>query len=248
MPALLRRPAATPRGNAAMSPIHPVSPARAPFRGALRAWGAAFAGVLLAGAGVVQAASLPERDLVLEIQEVQEGSSGYVVGTEPQAPLMPARRVQVRNGEAARLQFMQAVPIEWTAAAQQGYSRSAGGGTGGASGGGAPSGGNTTAGGAAVQQRLIWLQAGQSMVFQPQWPGGQRPARVSVRVQTARVEPSSDGRLPTQQGSDVQTVVDAPLGEWVTLARTGTPSTPGTYRSDARDQRPRLLQLRVTLP
>lgn len=245
MPAVLRRLVATFRGAVVDVALARVRALRDPS-----AFLTVLVGALLMGGSHAHAATLPERDLILEIREVQEGSNGYVVGTEPQAPLMPARRVQVRNGEAARLQFMQTVPIEWTEAVQQGFTRSAGGITGAPSGGGMASGGNTAAyaGGAGVQQSLIWLQAGQSMVFQPRWPGGRRAARVAVQVQTARVEPSSDGRLPTQQGSDIQTVVDAPLGEWVTLARTGTPSLPGTYRSDARDQRPRLLQLRVTLP
>ena len=197
---------------------------------------ALLAVLLIVGAVDSARAALPERDLVLEIREIQEGGTGYVVGTDPQVPLLPTRRVQVHNGQPSRLNFMQATPIEWTSAAVQGRtSQGAGGKT-------------TNNGGAAVAQSLIWLQAGQNMVFLPRWSGGQKPVRVEVQVQTARIEPSAEGRLPAQQNSELQTVVDAPLGEWVTLARTGVAAAQGTYRSDARDQRPRLLQLRVTLP
>jgi hypothetical protein len=210
---------------------------RAMARFPTRRTGARFAAALALGLLLAVArAAPPERDLLLEIREVQEGGTGYVVGTEPQVPLLPPRRVQVHNGQPARMNFMQTTPIEWTAAAVQGRTSQGTGGT------------SNYNGGAAVAQRLIWLQAGQNMVFLPRWNGGEKPVRVEVQVQTARIEPSTDGRLPTQQGSELQTVVDAPLGAWVTLARTGTPAAQGTYRSDARDQRPRLLQLRVTLP
>ena len=42
--------------------------------------------------------------------------------------------------------------------------------------------------------------------------------------------------------------VQAPLGEWVTIARSGQSAPRGSYSSDAASQRPRLLQLRVTAP
>ena len=96
------------------------------------------------------AAQFPERDLVLELREIDEGGAGYVVGTRPQVPLMPPQQLQVRNGGAARLSFSQTTPIQWVQAVQaQGALTGAG-----------------------VKQGLIWLQAGQSLQFKPRWPGG----------------------------------------------------------------------------
>jgi hypothetical protein len=69
-----------------------------------------------------------------------------------------------------------------------------------------------------------------------------------VEVQTAAVQQQPDRVLPTQERSELATTVQAPLGQWVTLARSGNAPQPGVYRSDAAGQRPRLLQLRVTAP
>lgn len=172
------------------------------------------------------AAQLPERDLLLELREIEEGGGGYVVGTRPQAALMPPQQLQVRNGSAARLSFAQATPLQWVQSAQaQGPMTGAG-----------------------VKQGLIWLQAGQSLQLKPRWPGGQKPATVDVEVQTRSVQQQPGRDLPTQEHSELATTVQAPLGQWVTLARSGNSTPPGSYRSDAATQRPRLLQLRVSTP
>jgi len=172
------------------------------------------------------ASALPARDLVLELREVEEGGGGYAVGTRPQAPLMAPQQLQVRNGSQARLSFAQTTPLQWVQSVQ------------------AP--GALT--GAGVQQGLIWLQAGQSLQLRPRWPGGQRPATVEIEVQTASVQQQPGRELPTQERSALATTVQAPLGQWVTLARSGQGTPPGSYRSDVATQRPRLLQLRVTAP
>lgn len=169
---------------------------------------------------------LPQRDLVLELREVEEGGAGYVVGTRPQAPLMPPQQLQVRNGSTARLSFSQTTPLQWVQSVQaQGALTGAG-----------------------VKQGLIWLQAGQSLELRPSWPGGQRPATVDVQVQTANVQQQPGRELPTQERSELRTSVQAPLGQWVTVARSGNAPQPGVYSSNAASQRPRLLQLRVTVP
>jgi hypothetical protein len=169
---------------------------------------------------------LPQRDLVLELREVEEGGAGYVVGTRPQVPLMPPQQLQVRNGSTARLSFSQTTPLQWVQSVQaQGALTGAG-----------------------VKQGLIWLQAGQSLELRPSWPGGQRPATVDVQVQTANVQQQPGRELPTQERSELRTSVQAPLGQWVTLARSGNAPQPGVYSSNAASQRPRLLQLRVTAP
>ncbi len=172
------------------------------------------------------AAQLPQRDLVLELREIEEGSAGYVVGTRPQVPLMAPQQLQVRNGSQARLSFAQTTPLQWVQSVQaQGALTGAG-----------------------VQQGLIWLQAGQSLQLRPRWPGGRQPATVEIEVQTASVQQQPGRELPTQERSSLATTVQAPLGQWVTMARSGRSTPPGSYSSDAGTQRPRLLQLRVTAP
>ncbi|MEK9952953.1 MAG: hypothetical protein VW687_12455 [Curvibacter sp.] len=172
------------------------------------------------------AAQSSERDLVLELREIEEGGGGYVVGTQSQVPLMAPQQLQVRNGGAARLSFSQTTPLQWVQSVQ------------------AP--GAMT--GAGVKQGLIWLQAGQSLQFKPRWPGGNRPATVEVEVQTTSVQQQPGRELPSQARSELSTTVQAPLGQWVTLARSGNLPQPGVYSSNAATQRPRLLQLRVSAP
>ena len=171
-------------------------------------------------------AQLPPRDLRVELRQVEEGASGYVVSTRPEAPLLPAQQLQVRNGQQARVSWSQAMPLQWVQSVQ-----AAG-----------------PLGGAGVKQGLIWLQAGQGLVVRPRWPGGRQAVTVEVEVQAAAVEARPGAELPTQRRDALLTTVQAPLGEWVTLARSGEAAEPGRYSSDAASRRPRLLQLRVTAP
>jgi hypothetical protein len=168
----------------------------------------------------------PQRDLRVELRQVEEGGSGYVVGTRPQAPLMPPQQLQVRNGSQGRVSFAQAMPLQWVQSAQAAGPMS----------------------GAGVKQQLIWMQAGQQLSVRPRWPGGRQAVTVELEVQTADVVSRPGAELPTQQRSEVATTVQAPLGEWVTIARSGQSAPRGSYSSEGASQRPRLLQLRVTAP
>jgi hypothetical protein len=168
----------------------------------------------------------PQRDLQVELRQVEEGGGGYVVGTRPQAPLMPPQQLQVRNGSQGRVSFTQAMPLQWVQSAQAAGPLS----------------------GAGVKQQLIWLQAGQQLSVRPRWPGGRQAVTVELEVQTADVVPRPGAELPTQARSAVATTVQAPLGEWVTIARSGQSMPRGSYSSEGASQRPRLLQLRVTAP
>jgi hypothetical protein len=170
--------------------------------------------------------ALPQRDLLVELRQIEEGSAGYVVGTRPQAPLMVPQQLQVRNGSQARLSWGQAIPMQWVQSVNAAGPMM----------------------GAGVKQGLTWLQAGQAFSVRPRWPGGQQPASVEVEMQSASVEDRPGAELPTQRRGEVVTTVQAPLGQWVTLARSGQQAPKGSYSSDAATQRPRLLQLRVTLP
>jgi len=171
-------------------------------------------------------AQLPQRDLVVELRQVEEGSAGYGVSTQPQTPLLPPQQLQVRNGSQARVSYAQAIPLEWVQSVNAAGPMM----------------------GAGVKQGLIWLQAGQSLTVRPRWPGGQQAVTVEVEMQAASVGSRPGAGLPTQQRGEVATTVLAPLGQWVTFARSGQSTPQGSYSSDAAAQRPRLLQLRVTAP
>ncbi len=169
-------------------------------------------------------AAPPARDLLVEVRQVEEPGGGYVVSTRPQAALLPPQQVQVLNGSEARIRYAQAIPLQWVQSVQ------------------APG----PLAGAGVQQGLIWLQAGQSLVLRPRWPGGQAAVTLEIEVQTAAVQARPGAGLPSQQRSELATTVQAPLGQWVTIARSGQAAPKGTYSSAAATERPRLLQLRVT--
>lgn len=177
----------------------------------------------------VAAQGLAERDLVLELREIEEGTSGYSVGTRPAAPLMPLQRVRVRNGEAATLANNTTTPYQWVKQAQ-----AAG-----------------TQGGAGVERELVWVQTGRTLQLQPEWDGKQTVI-VSVQMQSAAAATEPGRELPGQQRGEVVTRVTVPLGRWVTLARSGAgqEATRGSthYSSDGAAQRARLLQLRVSAP
>ena len=182
----------------------------------------------------------PRRDLRIELRQIEEGGGGYVVGTQPQAPLLAPQQVQVRNGERATLKLGQSIPVQWTKSVEsRAGSLSAGGATASMSGGG-------------VRQEVMWMDAGQSLSVKPTWRGGRQPVTLEVEVQSAGVEPHAGlpagSNLPAQTRSQLVTTITAPLGEWVTLARTGAAPARGAYSSEAAQSAPRLLQLRVVAP
>lgn len=178
----------------------------------------------LCGGALAQA----ERDLVLELREIEEGASGYSVGTRPATPLMPLQRLRVRNGEAATLSNNTTTPYQWVKQAQAAGPQ----------------------GGAGVERELVWVQTGRTLQLQPEWDG-KKTVIVSVQVQSAAAAPEPGRDLPGQQRGEVVTRVTVPLGQWVTLARSGGEyegARKGAYSSDGAAQRARLLQIRVTAP
>jgi hypothetical protein len=194
-----------------------------------------LATVLSLAALTVQA-QLPQRDLTVELRQTEEGGAGYVVGTQPRVPLLAPQQLQVRNGARASLSFGEAMPMQWVQSAAA-HSASL-----------AASGVSASSRGGAVTQALTWLEAGQKLTVKPSWPGGKRAATVEVEVQSARAEARTGAELPAQKRSQVATTVSAPLGQWVTIAITGSSPQPGVYSSEAANEPRRLLQLRVTAP
>jgi hypothetical protein len=178
----------------------------------------------------------PQRDLTVELRQVEEGSAGYVVGTQPRVALLAPQQVQVRNGRKATFSLGQSIPLQWVqSVSSHNSSLSVPGADARSSGGG-------------VRQALTWMEAGQRISVLPRWPGGQQPVNVEVEVQSASVEARNGAELPIQSRSQLATTVGAPLGQWVTIATTGSSPQRGVYSSEAATEPRRLLQLRVSAP
>lgn len=177
---------------------------------------------------------LPSRMLTVELRmgsEPTDHTGSQQWGTRTEADEV-WQKLSVANGEKARFEFGQAQTWAWITAAVRGN------GTGSVDG---------------VAQSLQWTQDLRAMECEVRWPGGNKPARVDVSVQVAESGKGLvDGALPQPRSSKVQTVVLAPLGQWVTLARSGPrPATlsEGSYSSrSAEVAEVRLLQIRVLVP
>jgi len=182
-------------------------------------------------------AELPKRDLTIELRQVEEGEgSGYAVSTQAHHPLLAPQQVQVRNGEKASLRMGTSIPMHWV---QSVTAQSA---TLAASGAAASS----NSGG--VTNAVTWMDAGQSIKVHPRWPGAKQLVTVDIEVQSARIEARVGEELPEQSRSQAATTVSAPLGQWVTIASTGSSPQRGLYSSEATNDIRRLLQIRVLTP
>lgn len=182
-------------------------------------------------------AKLPKRDLTVALRQIEEGdSAGYSVSSQPRDALMTEQSVNVRNGEKATMNVSKAMPLQWVQSVSvQSAALSTSGAT-----------ANSTSGG--VKNALVWLEAGQSLKVQPNWPGGKQPVSVEIDVQTASVGQRNGSELPDQSRSQLVTTVSLPLGQWVTIASSGNSPEPGVYSSQSASNHRRLLQLRVLAP
>lgn len=180
-------------------------------------------------------AELPKRDLMLELRQV-DAAGGVTVSTQSREPLLTPQQIRVRNGAKASLRLEQALPMQWVkAASAQTESLSATGVT------------SRNSGGRVVNE-VTWMEAGQSLTVQPRWPGGKQAVTVEIEVQAAAVGDRIGAELPTQSRSQTATTVSAPLGQWVTIATTGSSPARGVYSSEATVKSRRLMQLRVLAP
>lgn len=181
-------------------------------------------------------AQLPQRELTVELRQIEESGAAYVVGTQPAQDLLAPQQLQVRNGSKAIFSLEQSIPVQWAqSVATRNASLSA-------------PGVQASSRGGAVKQGLVWIETGHKISVQPRWPGGTQNATVEVEVQSssAHARPGSD--LPAQSRSSLGTTVGAPLGQWVTLATIGAGAQRGVYGSESGVQTRRLLQLRVSAP
>lgn len=181
-----------------------------------------------------RSASLPARVLTVELRV----GTDQAKATDSQHWATPSdadeewQKLSVANGEKARFEFGAAQAWAWTHTAVRG------------NGAGSVDG---------VAQSLQWAQDLRALECQVQWAGGNKPVRLDVAVQVSDSGKGAvDGVLPQARSSKVQTVVWVPLGQWVTLARSGPrPAVlaDGSYSSrSAEVAQARLLQVRVLVP
>lgn len=182
-------------------------------------------------------AQLPTRDLNVELRQIEEGSTGgHTTGTRPQAALLAPQQMLVRNGSKASFSLGQTIPLQWVQSVASTTSTLS------------IMGADASNRGGSVSQALVWMDAGQSLAVKPRWPGGKQPATVEVEMQSANLERRPGNELPAQTRSQLVTTVGAPLGQWVTIAITGSSQAKGSYNSARAAESRRLLQLRVSLP
>jgi hypothetical protein len=235
------------------------------------AHGLALALTLCATLANSAAPPLPQRNLVMEWRQIDESEAtstsvaarvsttasthtvrGDVsVSTQQRAGTQAfSQQMRVLNGGRVTVRLNQSVPVMWVEAAQT--TTNAAGGYSGAN--------MPRASGVAVVQGLTWLDAGRQISLQPRWPGGELPAVVDIQVDSAALENErptiaamnpGGAALPVQTRSQTVTTVLAPLGQWVTIARTGTQASTeprGVVSTTAASQQPQLMQIRVMVP
>jgi hypothetical protein len=209
----------------------------------------AIISALLCLAPGAASAAPPAHDLTVELRQISEGqddvdsasngNGSYTVSTAPRAADFAPQQVRVRNGEKASLQLSQSMPMLWV---QKIESQSATLSTPGAA--SAP-GASASSAGAGMTQALTWMEAGQSLIATPHWPGGKQPAKIEIEVQSSAVDERTTSDLPATARQHFKSTVSAPLRQWITIATTGSAAKPGTYSSNGTSQGRRLLQIRV---
>lgn len=182
-------------------------------------------------------AQLPARDLNVELRQIEESSAGgYTLGTQAQAALLAPQQMRVRNGSKASFSLGQTIPLQWVQSVSSTTSTLS------------VTGADASSRGGGVTQALVWMDAGQSLVVKPRWAGGKQPVTVEVEMQSAHLDSRPGVELPAQGRSQLATTVGAPLGQWVTIATSGSSQVKDAYSSERVSEARRLLQLRVSLP
>ena len=182
------------------------------------------------------------RDLTVELRQVKDGEqdqpnapgSAYTVGTATRSVDFAPQQVRVRSGEKASLQINQSMPLQWVQKVEsQSATLSA-----------ASASASSQAGG--VTQAITWMESGQSFTVTPHWPGGKKPVRVEIEVQSSAVDERTSSDLPATARQRYSTTVSAPLNQWVTIATSGGTAKTGSYSSTGSADARRFLQGRVT--
>ncbi|WP_144006940.1 hypothetical protein [Pelomonas sp. KK5] len=166
---------------------------------------------------------------------------GYVVGTAgsvsprpggvtistARASAPPAQRLVVMNGKSASITLTEPQTTQWLDYAVEMPTQQ----------GGQPK--------VYAAPRTSVVERSRGFVVTPRWAGGKRPVEVELKAMRPREEAEGGGE------EQVLSHVQVPLGEWITVARTGAPARAPergvTSSRDAEPQSSRELQLRVTL-
>lgn len=223
----------------------------------------AFAGALLTLGAQAQpqigqpANRLPLRNLLVEVRQVDEGSSsvqgggvergavvissdgrvsggadaGWQASTRQRNDSI-AQQLRVLNGGRASMRLGQSVPLQWW----QAY---------------------VTPQGVQVVPTTVFSEAGKGFTVRPSWPGGNAPVTVEVQTELSRVrDPNLTIGGDPANGAATEnfttlTTLQFPLGEWVTVASSGqdgSSSERGVLSSrDASRSRQIVVQMRVTV-
>lgn len=194
----------------------------------------------------VAVAKLPQRNMTVELRTVSQAeldrqtasqapaSSGYVLRTQPSgADGLEIQKVFVANGEQVQMALNRQTPYQWVkAAGVQTTPRS-----------------GTTVG---VENALQWTESARSLTVRVRWPGGKQAAALDIQVDTADEDARVSQNVPGQLRSRVATSVSVPLGQWATLAVSGTRAAvekTGVYSTRTLDSDAvQLLQVRVLAP
>lgn len=143
-------------------------------------------------------------------------------------------RLLVLNGASASVQLSEMTPVQWLDYGVEASPTT----------GGSPTGGAKVY---AVPRSGISTQT-RSVSVSPRWPGPRQPVTVELRTQLD--QPATDPAAPRQQ-TQLLSTVQLPLGEWLTIARSGASlqtQQRGTLSTrDAEASVLRELQLRVDL-
>lgn len=236
------------------------------YKGAMRAITVLLVAALaLAGVAQAQTATanrLPLRNLLVEVRHGEASrfeqqaagvdQAGVVVGSDgsvrgsAQVTIGSAQgrssgdatqQLTVLNGREALLRVAAQVPLQWLELAW------------------------TTDGPALIGGSQL-VDVGRQVAVRPSWPGGQAPVTVEVRTEAAalasggmRPRYAPDGQPLPEGGIDragVLTTMQLPLGQWVTVARSGEEaqrSERGTLSTrELAGSRGYLVQMRVSVP
>lgn len=224
-----------------------------------------LASVLAAGTAAVTAQTAAARNLLVEVRQgvdasgsrsgvdadgrvvIQGGSAGtdvrggvllHSLPGEGSLQRATTQQVRVLNGERASVRLSQTAPytfyrVLWT-----------------------PD-------GAVIAPATVWQENNQGIVVQPRWTGGDAPVEITLSAQTVATVSSmtrAERLILQHQGQNPQgattlrtlTTVEVPLGEWVTVAESGTEQTTSTRNTwstqEARSSERYVVQLRITAP
>jgi len=142
-------------------------------------------------------------------------------------------RLMVLNGQQASISLNEATPVQWVDVSleRQGDRRDR----------------------YYVAPRQGMAERTRGVTVKPMWPGGRQPVTVEVRTQDQTSRPPGGVAPDRPPGEDAQVLstVQAALGQWVTIARTGSyyaGSAANQYSTrDAEVHRTKELQVRVDL-